>query len=55
MILRSGRASLEMRDMLMFWTVVTSSLLELGDGVESKTMARHIGWWALLGLVGALG
>ena len=54
-ILRSGEAPLEVRDALMSWTVVASSLLESGDGVESKTMARHVGWWALLGLVGALG
>jgi len=39
----------------MSWTVVASSLLESGGGVESKTMSRYIGWWALLGLVGALG
>jgi len=54
-ILRSGEAPLEVRDALMSWTVVASSLLESGGGVESKTMARHVGWWALLGLVGALG
>ena len=35
-------------------TIVASSLLESGGGVESKTMARHVRWWALLGLVGAL-
>ena len=46
---------MEVRDALMSWTVVASSLLESGGGVESKTMARRVGWWALLGLVGALG
>ena len=54
-ILRSGGAPLEERDALMSWTVVASSLLESGGGVESKTMARCVGWWALLGLVRALG
>ena len=48
-------APLEVRDALMSWTVVASSLLESGGGMESKTMARRVGWWALLGLVGALG
>ena len=46
---------LEVRDVLMSWTIVASSLLESGGGVESKTMARHVGWWTLLGLVRALG
>jgi len=46
---------LEVRDTLMSWTVVASSLLESGGGVESKTMARRVGLWALLGLVRALG
>ena len=55
MILRSGGAPLEVRDALMSWTVVALSLLESGGGVESKTMARRVGWWAWLGLVGALG
>jgi len=41
--------------MLISWTVVASSLLESVGGVESKTMARCVGWWVLLGLVGALG
>ena len=53
-ILRSGGAPLEVRDTLMSWTIAALSLLESGGGVESKTMARRIGWWALLGLVGAL-
>ena len=53
-ILRSGGAPLEERDALMSWTVVASSLLESGGGVESKTMARCVGWWALLGLVGII-
>ena len=54
-ILRSGGAPLEVRDALMSWTVVASSLLESGGGVESKTMAKYVRWWALHGLVGALG
>ena len=33
----------------------SSSLLGSGAGVELKTMTRRVGWWALLGLVGALG
>ena len=41
--------------MLISWTVVASSLLESVGGVESKTIARYVGWWVLLGLVGALG
>ena len=54
-ILRSDRVPLKVRNVLMSWTVVALSLLESGGGVESKTMAKHIGWWALLGLVGTLG
>ena len=43
-ILRSGGVPLEVRDVLMSWTIVASSLLESGGGVESKTMARRVGW-----------
>ena len=46
---------MEVRDTLMSWTVVVSSLLESGGGVESKTMAKCVRWWALYGLVWALG
>ena len=53
-ILRSSGAPLKVRDALMSWIIVASSLLESGGGVESKTMARRVGWRALLGLVGAL-
>jgi len=54
-ILRSRGVPLEVRNVLISWTVVASSLLESESGIESKIMARHIEWWALLGLVRALG
>ena len=42
-ILRSGKILLEVRDILMFWTVVASSLLKSESKVELKTMAKHVG------------
>jgi len=42
-ILISDKMPLEVRDALMFWTVVASSLLESGSKVELKTMAKYIG------------
>ena len=42
MILRSGRVSLEMKDILTFWTVVVLSLLKSEYRMELKIIARYI-------------